>query len=105
MMSAIAGVVKTPLGPGINEDRFESAALTLIGWEVDPVDVFGFLEWWDAYGYYQGKPALKSFLAEYQNYKAGVRPEARSNNGRPASRAEQVAADYVRLKQEFFTDE
>jgi hypothetical protein len=78
MMSVIAGVVKTPLGPGINEDEFESAAYTLIGWEVDPVDVFGFLEWWDAYGYYQGKPALKSFLSEYQNFKAGVRPENKS---------------------------
>lgn len=105
MMSAIAGVVKTPLGPGINEDDFEKAAYALIGWEVDPVDVFGFVDWWDAYGYYQGKPALKSFLAEYQNFKAGVRPETKTAANGRLSRSEQVAADYALLKQEFFGDE
>jgi hypothetical protein len=94
---AIAAVVKTPLSPGVNEDAFEDAAHALIGWDVLLEKVEGFAEWWKANGYYNGRPSLKSFLAEFRNYTDGVRlTPAASSNGHGAEAAWQSAVEHAK---------
>lgn len=94
----IACEVKTPYGPGINEDDFEKAAALLLKWQaVDAIS--GFADWWKQNGYYAGKPALKSFLSEYQNYLNGVQYEKGQSNAGPA---EQALIEYEQIKREFF---
>lgn len=76
--SKIAQVVKEPYGFGINEERFESAASVVMDWgAIDSID--GFSKWWEKNGHYEGKPALKSFLNEFQNYLSGVTYKNESN--------------------------
>lgn len=79
--SKIAMVVKEPYAPGVNEEQFENAAGIIMGWgEVGSIDGFG--KWWESNGHYKGKPALKSFLNEFQNYLSGVTiSPAPSSNG------------------------
>lgn len=69
--TAVSETVKTPLWEKTAED-YDSAAYTLIGWDATPDKIRGFSSWWEANGHYPGKPALKSFLMEWQNYAAGV---------------------------------
>ena len=67
MVSAIAGVVKTTLAPGINENEFEQVAEALIRDGMTPEQVGSFGKWWKRNGHYEGKPALKSLLGEIKN--------------------------------------
>ena len=73
LLPCLVKAVKTPYGAGVNEDEFEQAIYTLIGWDVTPEQVEGFGEWWKTNGHYKGLPALKSFVAEFRNYLSGVK--------------------------------
>ena len=52
-------------------DNLDKAAHAVIGWKMED-KVLGFTNWWKTNGYYQGRPALKSFTDEFQNYIDGV---------------------------------
>ncbi len=81
LLPCLVKAVKTPYGAGVNEDEFEQAIYTLIGWDVTPEQVEGFGEWWKTNGHYKGLPALKSFVAEFRNYLSGVKTN--QGNGKP----------------------
>ena len=86
--ASIACEVKTPYGAGFNEDKFEQAASIVMGWgAVDSIS--GFAEWWKSNGYYSGKPALKTFLDEYQNYLDGAVLENTNGQSRAEIRQQQ----------------
>ena len=81
LITAIASVVKTPYGPGVNEDAFQQAAYALVGWDVSPDEVARFGPWWSEHGHYEGMPALKSLLTEIRNAR---NPSYRAKRPRPA---------------------
>ena len=90
-MSAIACVVKETLAPGYNESDFENAAHAIIA--LDSTDkIPGFTEWWKRNSYYSdnGKPALRSFMDEFQNYLDGV--EREQGNGKEKLTRMQIVA-------------
>ena len=83
VMSAIACVVKETLTAGFNEDKFENAAHAIIA--LDAIDMIpGFADWWKQNSYYNdnGKPALRTFLDEFQNYMDGVERVKVKPNGK-----------------------
>jgi DNA-binding transcriptional regulator YhcF (GntR family) len=84
LITAISTVVKTACVVGVSDGDFEAAAYTLIGWGVELPQVGGFSQWWEVNGYYTGKPALKSFLDEFQNYRAGVKLDRTNGRSSPA---------------------
>ena len=81
VMSAIACVVKETLAPGFNEDKFETAARAIIALDAEDM-IAGFSPWWERNSYYSdnGKPSIKSFLDEFQNYIDGVERTASPTN-------------------------
>lgn len=78
-IAALAQVVKTAYGPGVNEEEFTAAAEAMIGWDTTPEQIAGFSGWWKANGHYEGRPALTSLLNEYRNYLDGTTVKAKSN--------------------------
>jgi hypothetical protein len=72
LKNALAATVKQILGPGVNEQLFDDAAYTLFGYDVTPQQVRDFGTWWEANGYYSGKPAIKSLLTDIRNSVNGV---------------------------------
>lgn len=77
--AALASVVKTAYGPGVNEEEFTAAAEAMIGWDTTPEQIAGFSGWWKTNGHYDGRPALTSLLNEYRNYLDGTTVKAKSN--------------------------
>lgn len=97
LVTAISQTVKTAYGPK-TEDDFESAAYTLFGWDVEPGKVCDFGAWWEANGYYKGKPALKSMTDEFRNYLDGVTMSRNGHKGETAKKPNHktTAADSYR---------
>ncbi len=88
MVSAISGVVKTVHALGKTDADFNSIADALIKQDttVEQVEAFG--AWWKDNGHYSGKPALTSFIQEFNNVGA---TSARKEYGHDAIPASQVA--------------
>lgn len=83
-MLAISQQVKTPYHQG-TINQFEDAAIYVFGRDATLDQVSGFGKWWDDNGFYAGKPALKSFLAEWDNYANGRSlKQATNGNGHNA---------------------
>lgn len=80
MITAVSGVVKETYWVE-TEEKFEAAAETLIGMDAEPEHLAGFLPWWEANGYYTGRPALKTLIDEWRSFKAGVTKRPNSTNG------------------------
>lgn len=78
-ITALAQVVKTAYGPGVNEEEFTAAAEAMIGWDTTPEQIAGFSGWWKTNGHYDGRPALTSLLNEYRNYLDGTTVKVKSN--------------------------
>lgn len=76
MRTAICAAVKTTFVPHINGEEFDSIAAAFVRDGLEPGDVDDFAEWWSENGYYAGKPALKTLLAEIQSSMAGVAARA-----------------------------
>lgn len=79
LLTAVASVVKETYAPGFNDERFDSVVDALFRDGVEPDKVDGFSDWWQENGYYNGQPALKSFVGEWGNYSAGLQPRASPN--------------------------
>lgn len=80
VITKICCVVKgeSPLVPSAEID---TAARTIISLKaVDKID--GFSGWWEKNGYYAGRPALKSFVGEFQNYLDGVVIKQKQQDGK-----------------------
>jgi DNA-binding transcriptional regulator YhcF (GntR family) len=80
MITAVSGIVKETYWVE-TEERFETAAETLIGMDAEPEHLAGFLTWWEANGYYDGRPAIKTLIDEWRSFKAGVTKRPKSTNG------------------------
>ena len=80
MITALAGISKTPYWVK-TEEIYLDAAQCLIGHSASPAQVEGFPAWWEANGFYAGKPALKSILDNWANYRAGISTPKPSTNG------------------------
>lgn len=94
MMSALAGISKTALAPGINEKVYQDAAYMLIGYDATPVDVKNtFADWWFKGGgcFYKqpGPPALKTIV---DNWKTAV---YWAENGKQKAEPEPIKERYV----------
>jgi len=91
IITALAAVSKTPYWPK-TEEAYLDAAYCLIGYEATPGQVLTFGEWWAENGFYSGKPALKSILDDWINYRDGVVVKATTHqNG--AQKTKATAAD------------
>ena len=86
LITALADISKTPYWVKTESD-YTDAANCLAGMNVTPADLPGFAGWWNANGFYAGKPALKTILDEWKSYTGGVkRQPAPSANGKAAKR-------------------
>jgi hypothetical protein len=98
LITAMASVCKTPYWAETEGD-YEDAAYLLFGWDAKPEQVAEFEAWWSQNGHYKGKPALKSLLGEWQNYRLGVTivssPDANGRNACP-----EAAAAWQEIKRE-----
>lgn len=71
IITALAEISKTPYWPK-TEEAYLDAAYCLIGYGATPEQVGAFAKWWSENGFYSGKPALKSILDDWKNYRDGV---------------------------------
>lgn len=99
-ITAICNVVKgeNPLMPSEQIDKF--AHYLEDRNEVNRVP--GFTEWWNSgNGYYNGRPALKSFIQEWQNYLDGIDLTVGIKQQSAPGAAMQAAQEYAELKARF----
>lgn len=61
---------------------FYTTAYTLLENGITEDQVFAFREWWKKNGYYDGKPALATLMAEIENAISGVKIEPKKSAGR-----------------------
>lgn len=92
LITALAGVSKTPHWPKTEQD-YTDAAYCLLGYNATAADVPGFAQWWNANGYYTGRPALKTILDEWKSYTGGVKRQAQPA---PAGKIQHDAVSAVR---------
>lgn len=95
LITALAGVSKTPHWPKTERD-YTDAAYCLMGYNATANDIPGFSQWWQANGFYTGKPALKTILDEWKSYTGGVKRQPSKANGPmiPAPENERVGGLY-----------
>lgn len=99
VITAICNVVKgeNPIAPS---DRLEQIAYKI--WEQGAIDrVSGFSQWWMINGYYNGRPALTSFIQEWDNYIDGVTLTQGIKDTKKHGAAMQAAQEYAELKARF----
>lgn len=90
-ITELSQVAKETYASGFNEEKYESAAYTLIGWDVPPSDVAGFSEYWSRHGWHNGKPALKNILDHWHDYKDGRDLRNKEQRQQPIKQANDAA--------------
>ncbi len=95
LITALADISKTPHWVKTEGD-YTDAAYCLAGMNVTPADLPGFSGWWNANGFYAGKPALKTILDEWKSYTGGVKRQPATQKGPmiPAPESERVGGLY-----------
>lgn len=92
LITALAAASKTPHWPKTEQD-YTDAAYCLMGYNATANDIPGFSQWWQANGFYTGKPALKTILDEWKSYTGGVKRQAQPA---PAGKIKHDAVSAVR---------
>lgn len=88
-ITELSTVAKEVYASGFNEEKYESAAYALIGWDASPSDVAGFSEYWQKYGWHNSKPALTNIVNHWNDYKSGrdLRPKDQRQSVKQANDA------------------
>lgn len=88
-MAELSTVAKEAYASGFNEEKYESAAFALIGWDASLSDVAGFSEYWQKCGWHDGKPALTNIVNHWNDYKSGrdLRPKNQQQSIKQANDA------------------
>ena len=91
VITAICNVVKGENAEMPSDDLERTAAKILAQGNVNRIP--GLRKWWDTYGQYSGRPALKSFNMEWDNYIEGVDMTPKDNGKEKLTPLQKIVRD------------